>query len=64
MKFFVLANQQTSYMIIACDKLLKPILSQSECLNIDKKFDIYEKILSAFIQAWTSILLERKYRFS
>ncbi len=51
-------------MIIACDKLLKPIISQSECLNIDKKLDIYENILSSFIQAWTTILLERKYRFS
>ena len=38
-------------MIVACDKLLKPILSQSECLNIDIKFDIYDKILSSFIQA-------------
>ena len=51
-------------MIIACDKLLKPILSQSECLNIEKKFDIYEKILSAFIQSWTSMLLERRYTYS
>jgi len=64
-KFFYLsANQQTIYMIIACDKILKPIFSQCECLNIDKKLDIYENILSAFTQAWTSILLERKYRFS
>ncbi len=51
-------------MIIACDKLLKTIFSQSECLNIDHKFDIYENILLSFIQAWTSILLERKYRYS
>jgi hypothetical protein len=62
--FFFVANQQTSNMIIACDKLLKPIISQSECLNIDNKLDIYENILSSFIQAWTTILLERKYRFS
>jgi hypothetical protein len=62
-KSLVLENQQTSCMIIACDKLLKPIISQSECLNIDKRFDIYEKILSVFIQAWTSMLLERKYTY-
>jgi hypothetical protein len=62
--FFLLANQQTSYMIVACDKLLKSIFSQCECLNIDKKLDVYENILSAFVQTWTSILLDRKYRYS
>ena len=62
--FLLLVNQQASYMIIACDRLLKLIFSQSECLNIDHKLDIYENILTSFVQAWTSILLERKYRFS
>lgn len=58
-----LASQPTSYMMIACDQLLKPIISQSECLSFDKKLDIYENILSSFIQAWTAMLLERKYCF-
>ncbi|CAF4540933.1 unnamed protein product [Rotaria socialis] len=57
-------SQDRSYMIIACDKILKPVLSQCECLNIDKKLDIYERIFSSFIQAWTSILRDRKYCFS
>ncbi|CAF1263942.1 unnamed protein product [Adineta steineri] len=56
--------QQTSYMINACDKLLKPIISQTECLNIENKLDIYENILSAFILSWLTLLLERKYRFT
>ena len=51
-------------MILACEKLLKSIFSQCECLNIEKKFDIYENILSSFIQTWTSMLLEKKYRFT
>ncbi|CAF2316959.1 unnamed protein product [Rotaria sp. Silwood2] len=57
-------NQHRSYMIIACDKILKPILSQCECLNIEKKIDIYEQIFSSFVEGWTSILRERKYHFS
>ncbi|CAF1096830.1 unnamed protein product [Rotaria magnacalcarata] len=57
-------SQDRSYMIIACDKILKPVLTQCECLNIDKKFDIYEQIFSSFIQAWTSVLRNRKYCFS
>lgn len=59
----VLAHQQTSYMITACDKLLKSIISQIECLDFDKKLNIYENVLSAFVQAWITVLLERKYRF-
>ncbi|CAF1390425.1 unnamed protein product [Adineta ricciae] len=58
-----LTHQQTSYMITACDKLLKTIISQIECLHFDTKFDIYENVLSAFVQAWIMVLLERKYRF-
>ncbi|CAF0912819.1 unnamed protein product [Rotaria sordida] len=57
-------NQQRLYMVIACDKILKPILSQCECLNIEKKFNIYEQIFSSFVEGWTSILRERKYHFS
>ncbi|CAF0765501.1 unnamed protein product [Adineta ricciae] len=58
-----LTYQQTSYMITACDKLLKSIISQIECLHFDTKFNIYENVLSAFVQAWIMVLLERKYRF-
>lgn len=58
-----LVSQQNSCMIIACDKLLKSIFSQLECLNIDQIFEIYEHILSAFVQAWLNILRQRKYRY-
>ena len=58
-----LVTQQSTCMIIACDKLLKSIFSQLECLNIDQIFEIYENILSAFVQAWLNILRQRKYRF-
>ncbi|UJR25457.1 hypothetical protein I4U23_006804 [Adineta vaga] len=58
-----MTSQPTSYMIIACDKLLKSIISQTECLNLDNKLGIYENILSAFVQSWTTVLLERKYSF-
>lgn len=51
-------------MVTACDKLLKTVFSQCECLNIEKKFDVYENILLVFTQAWTSILLDRKYRYT
>ncbi|CAF3349216.1 unnamed protein product [Rotaria sp. Silwood1] len=57
-------NQQRLYMIIACDKILKPILSQCECLNIEKKYYLYEQIFSSFVEGWTSIIRERKYHFS
>jgi hypothetical protein len=58
-----LDNQSTSYMIIGCDRLLKPMISQTECLRLDKKLDIHEHVLQEFLQAWTTVLLERKYRF-
>lgn len=48
----------------ACAKILKPIFNQCECLHIDRKIDIYEKIFSSFAEAWTSVLCERKYDYS
>ena len=47
-------------MVTGCEKLLKPILNHCEYLNIDKKSEVYDKILSSFLQEWTSILFERK----
>ena len=48
----------------ACETILKSILHQSEYLNIQSVLHVYERILRSFTETWTSILLERKYRFS
>ena len=60
----LLVNSNTSTMIVACDKLLKPALCQLDCLNVDVKVETYERIISSFTEAWTTALRERKYRFS
>ena len=59
-----LAYQQTSPMMAACEMILKSILNQSEYLDVQSTLDVYERILASFTETWTSILLERKYRFS
>ena len=58
-----LVHQQSASMAVTCDKLLKSVFSQLECLTIDQKFEIYENILNAFVQGWLTILRQRKYRF-
>lgn len=62
-KMIDLVHQQSASMANACDLLLKPVFSQLECLTIDQKFEVYEHILNAFVQAWLTILRQRKYRF-
>lgn len=58
-----LDHQPNAYMIAACNRILQPMFHQTESLSLEKKSDIHEHVLQAFLHAWTTVLLEKKYRF-